>query len=55
VLEEEAAVLPTDGITTKHVKTGEDVPVSTRVVAIFLLMTMADFNEHFFWLSGCTI
>lgn len=32
----------------KHIKTGEDVPVSRRVVAVFLMMTMADFSDQLF-------
>ncbi|KAA8541443.1 hypothetical protein F0562_025406 [Nyssa sinensis] len=42
------SLLPADGITVKHIKTGEDVPVSRRIVAIFLLMTMADFSDQLF-------
>ncbi|XP_050287232.1 uncharacterized protein LOC126726148 [Quercus robur] len=42
------ALLPADGITVKHVKTSQDVPVSRRVVAVFLLMTLADFSEQYF-------
>ena len=42
------ALLPADGITVKHINTSQDVPVSRRVVAVFLLMTMADFSEQFF-------
>ena len=41
------ALLPADGITVKHINTSQDVPVSRRVVAVFLLMTMADFSEQF--------
>ncbi|XAR53168.1 hypothetical protein NMG60_11021603 [Bertholletia excelsa] len=41
-------LVPADGITVKHIKTGEDVVVSRRVVAVFLLMTMADFSDQFF-------
>ncbi|PON68151.1 E3 ubiquitin-protein ligase [Parasponia andersonii] len=32
----------------KHIKTGEDVVVSRRLVAIFLLMTMGDFSDQHF-------
>ncbi|CAA6666606.1 unnamed protein product [Spirodela intermedia] len=32
----------------KHIKTGEDVPISRRMVAAFLLMTMADFSDQLF-------
>ncbi|GLT54326.1 hypothetical protein SLA2020_275320 [Shorea laevis] len=42
------SLLPAHGITVKHIKTGEDVPVSRRVVAIFLMMTMADFSDQLF-------
>merc|ERR1712183_258428 len=42
------ALLPADGITVKHIKTGQDVPVSRRVVAVFLLMTMGDFSDQLF-------
>ncbi|GMY18582.1 hypothetical protein FCV25MIE_13821 [Fagus crenata] len=42
------ALLPADGITVKHIKTGQDVQVSRRVVAVFLLMTMADFSDQLF-------
>lgn len=41
-------VLPADGVSVKHIKTGEDVLLSRRVVAIFLLMTMADFSDQLF-------
>lgn len=42
------SILPANGITLKHIKTGEDVPLSRRVVAIFLLMTIADFSDQLF-------
>ncbi|KAJ7942600.1 Tetratricopeptide-like helical domain containing protein [Quillaja saponaria] len=42
------AILPADGIKVKHIKTGEDVIVSRRVVATFVLMTMADFSDQLF-------
>lgn len=32
----------------KHIRTGEDVRVSRRVVAVFLMMTMADFCDQWF-------
>ncbi|PWA91800.1 Tetratricopeptide-like helical [Artemisia annua] len=41
-------VLPADGIVLKHIKTGEDVHLSTKIVATFLLITMADFSDQFF-------
>ncbi|GJV58745.1 hypothetical protein Tco_1464845 [Tanacetum coccineum] len=42
------SVLPHDGIVMKHIKTGEDVCLSRRVVAVFLLMTIADFSDQLF-------
>lgn len=42
------SLLPARGINVKHIKTGEDVLVSRRVVAVFLLMTIADFSEQLF-------
>lgn len=42
------SLLPANGITVKHIKTGEDVLVSRRIVAIFVLMTMADFSDQLF-------
>ncbi|KAK1380538.1 Tetratricopeptide repeat protein like [Heracleum sosnowskyi] len=41
-------LVPASGITIKHIKTGEDVTVSRRAIAIFLMMTMADFSDQFF-------
>ncbi|KAA0066113.1 Tetratricopeptide-like helical [Cucumis melo var. makuwa] len=42
------SILPANGVTVKHIKTGEDVTVSRRVVAIFLMMTVADFSDQLF-------
>ncbi|CAI9097071.1 OLC1v1033373C2 [Oldenlandia corymbosa var. corymbosa] len=42
------ALVPDNGITVKHIKTGEDVAVSRRVVAVFLMMTIADFSDQLF-------
>lgn len=42
------ALLPSDGVIVKHIKTGEDVRVSRRLVAVFLMMTMADFSDQLF-------
>lgn len=42
------SLLPVGGITVKHIKTGEDVPLSRRMVAVFLSMTMADFSDQLF-------
>lgn len=41
-------LVPENGVIVKHIKTGEDVRVSRRMVAVFLLMTMADFSDQLF-------
>jgi hypothetical protein len=41
-------LIPPEGMLVKHIRTGEDVWVPRRVVAIFLLLTMADFADQFF-------
>lgn len=42
------SLLPAEGIKVKHIKTGEEVLISRRLVAVFLLMTMADFSDQLF-------
>ncbi|XP_071692933.1 uncharacterized protein [Rutidosis leptorrhynchoides] len=42
------SILPENGIVMKHIKTGEDVRLSRRIVAVFLLMTIADFSDQLF-------
>ncbi|XP_030544452.1 uncharacterized protein LOC115750958 [Rhodamnia argentea] len=42
------SLLPAEGIRVKHIKTGEEVLVSRRVIATFLMMTMADFSDQLF-------
>lgn len=42
------SLVPAEGIRVKHIKTGEDVLVSRRIVATFVLMTMADFSDQLF-------
>ncbi|KAH6809790.1 E3 ubiquitin-protein ligase [Perilla frutescens var. frutescens] len=42
------SICPAEGITVKHIKTGEDLLVSRRIVATFLLMTIADFSDQLF-------
>ncbi|KAL8160134.1 hypothetical protein V2J09_001671 [Rumex salicifolius] len=42
------SLVPADGVVVKHIKSGEDVRVSRRVVALFLMMTMADFSDQLF-------
>uniref|UniRef100_A0A0E0K784 DUF6817 domain-containing protein n=1 Tax=Oryza punctata TaxID=4537 RepID=A0A0E0K784_ORYPU len=41
-------LLPPHGITVKHIRSGEDVALSRRIAASFLLMTMADFSDQLF-------
>jgi hypothetical protein len=42
------SLLPEHGILVKHIKTGEDVVVSRRVIAVFVMMTMADFSDQLY-------
>ncbi|KAL3731820.1 hypothetical protein ACJRO7_028650 [Eucalyptus globulus] len=42
------SLLPAEGLMVKHIKTGEDLLVSRRVIAVFLMMTMADFSDQLF-------
>ncbi|KAL6954523.1 hypothetical protein U1Q18_047553 [Sarracenia purpurea var. burkii] len=42
------SLVPPNGVVVKHIKTGEDVQVSRRLVAVFLLMTIADFSDQIF-------
>ncbi|XP_050374914.1 uncharacterized protein LOC126792551 [Argentina anserina] len=42
------SLVPADGIRVKHIKTGEEVLISRRIVATFVLMTMADFSDQLF-------
>ncbi|CAJ1933024.1 unnamed protein product [Sphenostylis stenocarpa] len=41
-------LVPADGVEVKHIRTGEGVHVSRRVVAVFVMMTMADFCDQLF-------
>ncbi|PON68148.1 Tetratricopeptide-like helical domain containing protein [Parasponia andersonii] len=47
------SLVPANGIVVKHIKTGEDVVVSRRLLAVFLLMTMADFSDQLFSFQDC--
>ncbi|EFH55180.1 hypothetical protein ARALYDRAFT_344261 [Arabidopsis lyrata subsp. lyrata] len=44
-------LVPDNGVVVKHIKTGEEIVVSRRVVGVFLLMTMAEFSDQFFGLQ----
>ncbi|CAN8258711.1 unnamed protein product [Cochlearia groenlandica] len=41
-------LVPENGVVVKHIKTGEEIVVSRRVVGVFLMMTMADFSDQLF-------
>ncbi|XP_021284000.1 uncharacterized protein LOC110416343 [Herrania umbratica] len=41
-------LLPEDGIVVKNIKTAEDVTITRRVMAVFLLMSMADYSDQLF-------
>lgn len=40
--------VPKEGIVVKHIRTGEDVVLPRRLVALFILLTMADFIDQFY-------
>ncbi|KAG0585692.1 hypothetical protein M758_2G029600 [Ceratodon purpureus] len=40
--------VPTEGIVLKHIRTGEDVVLPRRLVALFVLLTMADFIDQLY-------
>lgn len=40
--------IPKEGMVVKHIRTGDDVVLPRRVVALFLLLTMADFADQFY-------
>ncbi|GKA68101.1 hypothetical protein Tco_0768018 [Tanacetum coccineum] len=42
------SILPADVVVLKHIKSGQDVHLSRRIVATFLLIAMADFRDQFF-------
>ncbi|KVH97420.1 uncharacterized protein LOC112523365 [Cynara cardunculus var. scolymus] len=41
-------IVPATGIKVPHIRTGEPVVVPRRVVAVFLLMTIADFADQYY-------
>ncbi|XP_014497823.1 uncharacterized protein LOC106759255 [Vigna radiata var. radiata] len=41
-------LVPAEGVEVKHIRTGEGVHVSRRIVAVFVMMTMADFCDQLF-------
>ncbi|XP_047967142.1 uncharacterized protein LOC125211410 [Salvia hispanica] len=42
------SIIPAEGVSVKHIKTGEEIQLSRRLVATFLLMTIADISESLF-------
>uniref|UniRef100_A0A0E0LTA7 DUF6817 domain-containing protein n=1 Tax=Oryza punctata TaxID=4537 RepID=A0A0E0LTA7_ORYPU len=42
-----ASVVPAEGVVARHIRTGEPVALSRRVVGIFILMTIADFSDQY--------
>ncbi|CAM6124488.1 unnamed protein product [Calypogeia fissa] len=41
-------LLPPEGILVKHIRTGEDLLVPRRLIAIFLILTIADFSDQWY-------
>ncbi|GAA0141233.1 ubiquitin-protein ligase [Lithospermum erythrorhizon] len=41
-------IVPAEGIVVKHIRTGENVSVSRRILAVFVMMTMGDFSDQLF-------
>ncbi|XP_047163871.1 uncharacterized protein LOC124833428 [Vigna umbellata] len=41
-------LVPAEGVEVKHIRTGERVHVSRRIVVVFVMMTMADFYDQLF-------
>ncbi|XP_066333009.1 uncharacterized protein [Miscanthus floridulus] len=41
------SVVPPEGVVATHIRSGEPVPLSRRVLAAFLLMTVADFSDQY--------
>ena len=41
-------IVPATGIKVPHIRTGEPVVLPRRVLAVFLLMTIADFGDQYY-------
>ncbi|VAI09493.1 unnamed protein product [Triticum turgidum subsp. durum] len=41
------SVVPEEGVVVPHIRTGEPVALSRRVLAVFVLMTVADFSDQY--------
>jgi len=41
-----SGVIPKEGITVKHIITGEDVFLSSYVLTVFVITTVADFDDQ---------
>jgi len=46
--EKKRLFVPKGGMVLKHIRTGEDVVLPRRLVALFVLLTMADFADQFY-------
>ncbi|MFS7967176.1 putative tetratricopeptide-like helical domain superfamily [Helianthus anomalus] len=42
------SLVPAGGLIGRHHTTGEEIPVSRRMIGVFLLMTIADISEQYF-------
>ncbi|KAL6911310.1 hypothetical protein ACP4OV_000115 [Aristida adscensionis] len=41
------SLVPPEGVVARHIRTGEPVALSRRVVAVFILITVADFSDQY--------
>lgn len=41
-------LVPPEGLVVKHIRTGEDLLVPRRLIAIFLILTIADFSDQWY-------
>uniref|UniRef100_A0A0E0NN86 DUF6817 domain-containing protein n=1 Tax=Oryza rufipogon TaxID=4529 RepID=A0A0E0NN86_ORYRU len=42
-----ASVVPPEGVVARHIRTGEAVALSRRVLGVFIVMTIADFSDQY--------
>jgi len=48
--EKKKVLVPKEGLVMKHIRTGEDVVMPRRLVAVFVLLTMVDFaDQNYGW------
>lgn len=53
VQDKKKLLVPKEGMVLKHIRTGEDVVLPRRLVALFVLLTMADFADQFYGWQVC--